>query len=673
MKHLFFLLTIWLWQTVAYAQADQPEAIRPGADVCAEGKVRYFGKLFQTGQASGRQMAPTVQAVGDSTIDITYYGLDVQVTTAPNYLRGATTVGLKANVPSLTQFYLDFNTSMKVDSVRAGTQRLAYTHQSNRLTITLPQTITRGQAGRVTVFYQGLPTTPNAGLTEQAFVFSTHETTSDPLIYTLSEPYGASDWFPCKDTPADKADSSAVNITMAPFFVSVSNGLLQGVTTNADGTKTYRWKNSYPIAQYLISIAASNYSLYDNPFTYQGVTMPVSHYVFPEDLTSVRASLTETNNMIKVFSDLFGTYPFIREKYGHAQFRWGGGMEHQTATSIIKSAMNRDVIAHELMHQWFGDKITCRNWQNIWLNEGFASYGEAIYQESINGNATYRSYMNNFMTRARSASGTLYVQNVNDINQIFSSTRSYAKGAVVLHMLRGVVGDSTFFKGMRAYASSPVAYSTAVTEDFQKVMETTSGRNLGYFFREWVYGEGYPTYSYSLSPVTGTNRAVLQLRQTVGSNPTSFTMPVQVTLQSVAGDSIITVFNDQPVQSFTVTGRGAVTNAVIDPNNWILKAATVQRIAVDLTVLATEESLQLRVFPNPGNDLLTAEFTTQTAGPLTVSLVNLFGQAVSTQTEQNVPAGNQVRSVSLKALPAGRYVLRLQTADGVKSAAVLVK
>ncbi|HEX9957305.1 MAG TPA: peptidase M1, partial [Fibrella sp.] len=321
MKHVFLFITSWLLLTAAYGQSDQT-----GADACAEGKVQYFGRLFQTGRASGRQMAPTVQAVGDSTIDVTYYGLDLRITTSPNYLRGATTVNLKANVATLPQFYLDFNSNMKVDSVKSGAQKLTYTHQTNRLTITLPQAITRGQSGSVTIYYQGLPVTQNAGLTDQAFVFSTHETTTDPLIYTLSEPYGASDWFPCKDTPADKADSSAVSVTAAPFFVSVSNGLLQGVTTNADGTKTYRWKNSYPIAQYLISIASSNYTLYDNPVTYQGITMPVTHYIFPEDLASVKPALTETNNMIRVFSDLFGTYPFIREKYGHAQFRWGGGM-----------------------------------------------------------------------------------------------------------------------------------------------------------------------------------------------------------------------------------------------------------------------------------------------------------------------------------------------------------
>ena len=667
MKHIFLLFTCLL-TTTALAQHEPT-----GTDVCAQGKVRYFGSPDRNRLA---RLAPTVQAVGDTTIDVTYYGLDLTITTAPNYLRGATSVTLKANVPSLSTFYLDFNNVMKVDSVKAGTQKLTYSHQSNRLTITLPQIIARGQTGRVVVYYQGLPTTPNAGLTDQAFVFSSHsDTNPDPLIYTLSEPYGASDWFPCKDTPADKADSSAVTVTAAPFFVTASNGLLQGVTTNANGTKTYRWKNSYPIAQYLISIACSNYVQYDNPLTLAGKTMPVTHYVFPEDLAAVKPALTETNNMITVFSNLFGTYPFLREKYGHAQFRWGGGMEHQTMTSIIKSAMTRNVISHELMHQWFGDKITCRNWQNIWLNEGFASYGEAIYQESLGGTPAYRAYMNNFYTAARRATGTLYVQNVKDINQIFDSNRSYAKGAAVVHMLRGVLGDSAFFRGMKAYVASPAAYSTAVTEDLQRVMETSSSKPLDYFFRQWVYGEGYPTYSYSVTPVANSGRAVVQLKQVTGTNPTSFTMPVQITLQSAAGDSTVTVFNDQPVQSFTVTGRGAVTSIVVDPNNWILKAPTIQGVVNPPTggVLATEEATYLHVFPNPSSDALTAEFETQQAGPLKVALINLLGKPVQSLAESNVPAGKQVRTVSLKALAAGRYVLRVDTADGVKSAAVMVQ
>lgn len=662
MKNLFFI-PLYLLFFNALAQT--------GGEVCAQGKTRFFG---QPGRFSPQQarLSPDIQSAGDPSIDVTYYGLDLTLTYIPKYLRGVATVVLKPATASLSSFFLDLNSALRVDSVKSGNQRLTFARASNRLTITLPQTATVGQTQRLLVYYQGLPVSADG-----AFAFTTHDNTADQLIYTLSEPYGASDWFPCKDTPADKADSSAVSITAPPTFVSVSNGLLQRVTNNIDGTKTYFWKNSYPIAQYLISIACTNYSQYDTPLTYQGKTMPVTHYVFPEDLAAAKPVIDQTNDMIKVFSDRFGIYPFFREKYGHAEFgKNQGGMEHQTISSMDHNALlDKNVVSHELMHQWFGDKITCRDWQNIWLNEGFASYGEAIYQESLGGKTTYQNYMNTvFASRAKLATSSVYAQNVTSVGAIFDYNRTYCKGAWVLHMLRGVLGDSTFFKGMKAYVASPLAYSTAVTEDYQRVMEQTSGKDLNYFFRQWIYGENYPRYTYSIAPVANTNTAILRISQATNTTPNSFTMPIQVTVQSAAGNLLVTVVNNQPEQSFTVTGSGPVTGIVFDPDNWILKVASQVAPPDPPVVLATEPSPSpLQVYPNPGNDQLTATFTTQTAGPLTLSLVNTLGQTVASQAETNTLSGPQKRIVSLRQLAAGTYILRLQTADGTQSAGVLVK
>ena len=667
MKHVFFFTTLYCFGVSALAQT--------GGEICAQGKTRFFG---QPGRFSPQQARlPDVQSAGDPSIDITYYGLNLTLTYIPKYLRGVATVALKPANASLSSFFLDLSSALRVDSVKVGSGRLVFSHASNRLTITLPQTATVGQTQRLLVYYQGLPVSADG-----AIAFTTHDNTADQLIYTLSEPYGASDWFPCKDTPADKADSSAVSITAPPTFVSVSNGLLQRVTNNIDGTKTYFWKNTYPIAQYLISIACTNYTQYDTPLTYQGQTMPVTHYVFPEDLAAAKPVIDQTNDMIKVFSDKFGIYPFFREKYGHAEFgKNQGGMEHQTVSSMDRrSLLDRNVVSHELMHQWFGDKITCRDWQNIWLNEGFASYGESIYQESLGGKTGYQSYMNTiFASKAKLASGSVYAQDVSSVDAIFGAAgynKYYAKGAWVLHMLRGVLGDSTFFKGMKAYVASPAAYSTAVTEDYQRVMEQASGRNLQYFFKQWIYGEKYPVYTYSIAPVVNSNKAILRISQATNTNPASFTMPVQVTVQSASGNQTVSVFNDQAVQSFTVTGSGPVTGVLLDPDNWILKTATQVDPPVDPTpvVLATEPTPgALQVYPNPGHDQLTVTFSTQTAGPVTVSLVNTLGQTVSASSELNVPSGFQKRVIPLRHLAAGAYILRLQTADGAQSASVLVK
>jgi len=483
--YILFLLFI---TRLAAAQSTGLVSTHP----CATAKVERYARYF--GDPQGRIAASGLAYPGDGSIDVSYYGLNLSITHTPAYLRGAVTVGLRST-SNLTSFFLDLNSSLKVDSVKVGSQKLAYQHAANRLTITPPTALSNGQRLTLMVYYQGNPANTNGF---GSFSFATHGTAKDPVIWSLSEPYGSSDWFPCKDTPADKADSSAVSITAPKFFVSVSNGTLEGISDNADSTRTYRWRNRYPIAQYLISIAMTNYSRYDTPFSYQGrdgvpQSTPITHYLYPESLASNKNNLDQTPSIMRLLTDYFGNYPFLQEKYGHAECGFGGGMEHQTISSM--GTFDTGIITHELAHQWFGDKITCRDWQNIWLNEGFATYAEQLYAESLGGKARYQSVMASLMQTARQARGSVYVQDISTSNSIFNYARTYAKGGTILHMLRGIVGDVNFFNIIKTYASAPnLAYSTAVTEDFQAVAEQVSGQKLDYFFKEWIYGENYPTY-----------------------------------------------------------------------------------------------------------------------------------------------------------------------------------
>lgn len=647
----FVLLPFW-----ANAQLDTD-----GGQLCQEGKVRAMGRLAANPRAR-------VAYPGDTTIDVTYYGLDLRLTYTPNYLRGAATIALRSRVANLNAFSLDVKPQLIVDSVTSAGQRLTFARTTDRVSITPPQPLSTGQAFTLTVHYQGNPASQNGF---GSFAFSTHGPTNAPVIWSLSEPYGASDWFPCKDSPADKADSSAVSITAPPEFVSVSNGVLVSTTSNPN-SRTYQWRNSYPIAHYLISVAMSNYEQYNTPFAYDGRTMPVTHYIYPETLPGIRANLDRTTDMLRVFSNRFGPYPFLREKYGHAQFGWGGGMEHQTISSM--GAWSTGIIAHELAHQWFGDKITCRDWQNIWLNEGFASYGEAVYSEAANGPAGYTIAMNGFLSRARNARGSLYVQDISNVNTIFNSDRTYAKGATVLHMLRGVVGDSTFFRILRAYTASPsVSYGTAVTEDFQAVAQQVSGRDLTDFFRQWIYGEGYPTYRASVTGGATANTVTVRLEQrnTVASTPASFTMPVQIRVQSAMGDTTVTVLNDRADQTFTLPTRGPVTGVVVDPDNWILK--TVESTALVVTAVAEPIQNALRVYPNPATDAVTVDFTTSKTGSTTLLLTNLLSQRVRMLSERSLAPGSHTRTLNLHGLPAGHYTLTVQTPDGSQSRVVLVR
>ena len=648
--------------------------VSEGIQACRMGKMGAAERLATNPRA--RLAYP-----GDASIDVTYYGLDLRLTTSPNNLRGAATITLKSTVASLTSFFLDLSTTtsategLRVDSVKVGTQKVTFQHALNKLTITPPQPVANGQALTLTVYYQGVPS-----FEQRSFKFDKHENTTDPVIWSLSEPYGAFNWFPCRDTPADKADSSSVRITAPAQFISVSNGKLVSTTTNTDGTKTYFWKNSYPIAQYLISIAVSNYAQLETPFVYGSQTLPITHYIYPEDLAATQASLNMTPAIMQLFTNRFGPYPFLREKYGHAQFaRDNGGMEHQTISSMGSSALTPYIIAHELAHQWFGDKITCRDWQNIWLNEGFASYGEAVYAELVGGQTNYQTYMAGFMNAARLARGSIYVQNISsqqtltDVYNIFDSNRSYAKGATVLHMLRGVVGDSTFYRTLRTYAATPaLAYSTAVTEDFQAVAQQVSGKDLGYFFKQWIYGEGFPSYT---ATVTGVgNSATVRLQQTnaLNTNPASFTMPVQMRVLSTAGDTTITVLNDQADQTFTLAAKGTITSVVVDPNNWILKNLKTTTNLTTVTGVAEPVLTGLRIYPNPTAETLTVDFTLSTSGPVTLSLTSLSGQALGRLVEPNLVSGKYSRAFNLRGVSAGRYTITVQTSAGAESRVVVV-
>lgn len=665
--------SIYLFFLIFTSSLASAQLVSEGIQACRMGKTRSAERLAANPRA--RLAYP-----GDASIDVTYYGLDLRLTTAPNNLRGAATITLKSTVASLTSFFLDLSTTtsategIRVDSVKVGTQKVTFQHALNKLTITPPQPVANNQALTLTVYYQGVPS-----YEQQSFKFDKHENTADPVIWSLSEPYGASNWFPCRDTPADKADSSSVRITALAQFISVSNGKLISTTTNTDGTKTYFWKNSYPIAQYLISIAVSNYAQLETPFAYGSQTLPITHYIYPEDLPTVQANLNTTPAIMQLFTNRFGPYPFLREKYGHAQFGYRGGQEHQTVSSMYIGALTPYVIAHELAHQWFGDKITCRDWQNIWLNEGFASYGEAVYAELVGGQTSYQTYMANFMNGARLARGTIYVQNISDqhtltdVDNIFNTNRSYAKGATVLHMLRGVVGDSTFYKTLRTYAATPaLAYSTAVTEDFQAVAQQVSGKNLDYFFKQWIYGEGFPGYTATITGAGSSATVRLQQTNATATNPASFTMPVQMRVLSTAGDTTITVLNDQADQTFTLSARGTITSVVVDPNNWILKTLKTTSTLTTVTGVAEPVLTGLHIYPNPTAETLTVDFTLTTAGPVAVALTNLSGQSLRQTSDPNLASGNYSRVFNLRGVSAGRYTITVKTAAGSESRTVLV-
>jgi aminopeptidase N len=601
------------------------------AEQCASNKQAAFDR--QTRNAR-------IAFPGDASIDVNYYKIDVTIDIKSKSIRGASTVAFTA-LDASSSFFLDLNNSHQIDSVVSDGKSLKYNHVSNRITI--ETNLTADQQQSVTVYYQGRPPSNNFG----SFEFGTHGPQNFPVVWSLSEPYGAPDWWACKDNPNDKVDSSDVWITMPKEFVSVSNGKLMQTVDNGN-LRTYQWQNRYPIAHYLISVACSNYTQYDDYFNYSPAdSMLVSHFIYPEALTtSIKNQLDLTVPMLEFFSKTFGEYPFIKEKYGHAQCGFGGGMEHQTVSSM--GGFNTGLVAHELAHQWFGDYVTCKTWSDIWVNEGFATFSEALYAESVGGETAYQQEIMENMGFAKEATGSIFVQNTNSINQIFNYRRTYAKGATVLHMLRGVLGDETFFKSLKNYLNQ-YQNSVASIRDFQAVVEQTSNQDLNYFFDEWLFGTGYPTYDFGWQN-TAMNVAEVTIRQQPAGGNELFIMPVDLKLKLADNsEKTVTVFVNKPEETFRFSDlTSEVIDVAFDPKNKILKD-----VSEFLFVTANEPNSNdgITLFPNPTSDVLQVKGIELNQAE--ISIFNAAGQFISNPIFQN-------NSLIISDLNSGKYFLLIR-------------
>jgi len=596
----------------------------------------------------------------DPSYDVQYYKLNVYVIHSPKYIRGDVTMTAKILADNLTSVQLDLQNTLTVDSVFLSGSKISFQHLSGVINVQLDRAYALSELFTLQIYYQGSPGSSGFGS------FETGYHNGFPTIYTLSEPYGASDWWPCKDTPADKADSSDIWIRCDSSLKAISNGTLTGVVNNGDGTKTWKWQERYPIAQYLISMAISNFAEYQQYFKYSKTdSLSVIHYIYPEYLNNNKTNLGLTTNMLQVFSDKFGLYPYIKEKYGHAQFGWGGGMEHQTVTSLGGTNFSVDLISHELAHQWFGDKVTCKDWQNIWLNEGFATFCEAVYVEAVNGKTTYNSYILTGMFRAKLAKGSIYVKDISSVDEIFDGNRSYEKGGIVLHMLRGIVGDDKFFTIMQNYLNDPrYAYNVATTEDFQGVAESVYGSSLDYFFKEWIYGENFPNYTvqWSTALTGGTSLVHVLITQVANTSPQFFTMPVQIKIVTSLGDTLLTVFNDQLSQSFFLEVSGNVTDIQFDPNNLILKTVSVA-VSVEDEKVALDKFELFQNYPNPFNPETIIRYQIPTKGFVSLKIFNLLGKEVAVLVNGENEAGTHQVKFDGSNLTSGIYFYLLKAGN----------
>ena len=497
-------------------------------------------------------------------------------------------------------------------------------------------------------------------------------------------------WWPSKDHPSDKADSVRVSVTVPEPMRVGSNGLLQRETANGDGTTTYEWFSRYPISTYLVAFAAGVYDVYEQTYTRPDslaavmgpLRMPVVHYAYPNsnvfEGSPPQSGWRLVTDMLPVFEHWFGPYPFAAEKYGHMEFTWGGGMEHQTMSSM--GGNSAGLVAHELAHQWYGDLVTLRYWPHLWLNEGFATYGELLYYESRPGDyaGTRRAVFDLYYRRARNAPGTLLVQGADtlSVNTLFAGERVYAKGGIVLHMLRGVVGDDAFRRTLRAYAGAH-AYGTATTADLQRVAEAEAGVDLAAFFRQWVTeGTGHPSYDvrWGYAAEQDGFRVTVTLEQTQEapeSNVAVFEMPVTFAVETAGGEERFTVHNDARVQTYTFDVAARPLAVDFDPDRWILRNDPVVTTGHEHLPELPAEATVVSAYPNPVRDVLRAEVALPAPATVRLALYDALGRRVLLLADAPLPAGLHPFAVSVAGLPAGAYFLRLEDSRTVRPVTIV--
>ena len=333
------------------------------------------------------------------------------------------------------------------------------------------------------------------------------------------------------------------------------------------------------------------------------------------------------------------------------------------------------MIAHELAHSWFGDKITCKNWESIWLNEGFATFSTALYFEFEYNKTVYNNYINDRMDDAKSALGSVFVQNISTANSIFNWNRSYAKGSVVLHMLRGIVGDINFFNIMKSYAAdSSVAYGVAETADFQRVAESIYSSSLNYFFDEWIFGENYPKYNivWGYSNLGGGQYSVnLNISQTTNTNPRFFTMPVQLKISFGSTDTLVTVFNDKENQVFYIVVNGLPTGLDFDPNNYILKDVLSIVTGVDNETIPRTFTLKQN-YPNPFNPTTTISYSVPEKSFVSLVITDLLGRKITELVNEEKTQGSYTISFNAKGLSSGIYFYTLTSGNFIQTKKMLL-
>ncbi|MFN4248847.1 MAG: M1 family aminopeptidase [Flavipsychrobacter sp.] len=626
---------------------------------CAERRVASGGAAAKT----------TIATIEENDYDVKHLKFNLALTNTSTNVSGDVTTTAQVTATTMPVYAFELDAAITIDSFKLNGVLMPVTSAGAVRKVTLSSALSQNTVFTAQVFYHGAATAGNG----QFFSAGLHPVTANgfKLMYSISDDLFADDWWPCKQSLQDKIDSVDMWVTVDDTLKVGSNGLLKNTVALTGNKVRYEWKTKHPIEYYLISVAIAPYNEYSYYMHYtdgSNDSMLIQNYVYntPGHFTpTAKAALDSTGLIVDHFSNIFGRYAFDDEKYGHSMSPLGGGMEHQTMTTMGTGAYTDvTLIAHELGHQWWGNNVSFASWRDVWLSEGITSYCEQLFVEKFRGAAAQKAYRTMVMNQAKAGTGSVYVDDTTQVWRIFDGTLTYKKGASVTHMLRYLAPqDSLFFKGMRTYRQQ-FYNGTATTKDLKLAMESVYGTSLDTFFNQWIYGEGYPSYNAKWAQQG--NTLVIQLKQTTtkASSVPCFHMPIEIKLITNNGDKIIKLYNNANTQTFVTTCTDEVSNIQIDPDDHILNAGgLVQKDNAVLKVAGITLN-EFTVQPNPASDNWLVKGIP--AGALCI-LTDMAGKVLWQQTAE----GDIV--VPAKDLAPGSYTLSVSKKGSRPVSARLIK
>ncbi len=613
----------------------------------------------------------------DPSVDVRSYRGTVRITPAQQRVEGDVHV-LVRNAGSAAVSTLDLDlVNMTVSEVSIAGSAASFEHDNAVLRVTLPAALAAGDSVEVRVRYSGNPgneggTQPWGGCQWGNISYFMGVGFSAPSVSLMRL------WMPSNDIPSDKA-SFDITFEVPEGLAVAGTGVL--ASRDGDGTiSRWRWVERHPTATYLFTYAISTYALVED--TWNGV--PLWYFVPRADSARAAGYFSTVPGMMDAFTTAFGPYPFDKVGYCITPI---GSMEHQTMISYAQQLFTTESVAgstaaHELAHMWWGDWVTCADFGDAWLNEGFAVFGEMVYAEHRGGMAAYLDFVRGtvqlYRTQIVQLEGMLplhdFPRNPPSSNYPYTI---YKKGGVVLAMLRDVMGDDAFFEGLRAYGRAH-AYDVASTESFRGVMEQHYGADLGWFFDPWVYKPGYP--SYLLQRVIDASDAPLRvwLLQTQDTllYPL-YAMPMDLAIIRSSGDTLLRRIESPAAAlhefTFADIPANTVQNVVLDPRGIVLKRVVYRPTAVVDASAALPSGLRMHAtHPNPVTDRGTLQYTVAQSVALDLRIFDAAGRVVHRRALGRVDAGTHALEFDTGNLPAGVYTAILQGRNGSASTHFLI-